>query len=165
MKTLIEAAVLLKDNPKYRFFIYGDGTYRDELEAYAQSQGLDNVVFKERLVSFAECAWIVSQATVNVMSYEKDFGKYGVSSGKLFLYLAAGKPILCNIDIAYDDVITKHGLGIAKYMVTPEEYVEAFRQLAEQPDEDYAAMCQRVHQAAQEFDYEYLAERELKIIV
>ena len=71
VKMLIEAAALLKDNPKYRFFIYGDGAYRDELEAYAQSHGLGNVVFKERLVSFAECAWIVSQATVNVMNYEK----------------------------------------------------------------------------------------------
>ncbi len=164
VKMLIEAAALLKDNPKYRFFIYGDGAYRDELEAYAQSHGLGNVVFKERLVSFAECAWIVSQATVNVMNYEKDFGKYGVSSGKLFLYLAAGKPIVCNIEISYDDVITKHNLGIARYLETPEEYAEAIRQLAEQQDEDYAAMCQRTRQVAQEFDYEYLADRELKII-
>ena len=164
IKMLIEAAALLKDNPKYRFFIYGDGAYRDELEAYVQSNGLCNVVFKERHVSFAECAWIVSQAAVNVMNYEKDFGKYGVSSGKLFLYLAAGKPIVCNIDIGYDDVITKHNLGIAKYLETPGEYVEVIRQLAEQADEDYAAMCQRVRQVAQEFDYEYLAEREVKII-
>lgn len=164
MNKLIEAAVLLKDNPKYRFFIYGDGAYRDELEAYVQSQALGNVVFKERLVSFAECAWIVSQATVNVMNYEKDFGKYGVSSGKLFLYLAAGKPIICNIDIAYDDVITEHNLGIARYFETPEEYVDAIRKLAEQPEENYAAMCQRVCEVAQEFDYEHLADLELKII-
>lgn len=164
VKMLIEAAALLKDNPKYRFIIYGDGAYRDELEQYVRSQGMANVVFKEKHVSFAECAWIVSQATVNVMNYEKDFGKYGVSSGKLFLYLAAGKPIVCNIDIAYDDVITKHNLGIARYLETPEEYAEAIRQLAEQADDDYAAMCQRVRHVAQEFDYEYLAERELKII-
>jgi glycosyltransferase involved in cell wall biosynthesis len=78
--------------------------------------------------------------------------------------LAAGKPIVCNIDIAYDDVITKHNLGIARYLETPEEYAEAIRQLAEQADEDYAAMCQRTRQVAQEFDYEYLSERELKII-
>ena len=32
VKTLIDAAVLLKDNPKYRFFIYGNGAYRLELE-------------------------------------------------------------------------------------------------------------------------------------
>lgn len=164
VKTLVEAAVLLRENAQYKFFIYGDGAYRDELEQYVRSQGLTNVVFKEKHVSFAECAWIVSQATVNVMNYEQNFGRYGVSSGKLFLYLAAGKPIVCNIDIAYDDVITAHHLGIAHYMNSAEEMAMAVRQLAEQPATDYSAMCQRVRQVAQEFDYEKLAERELKII-
>lgn len=164
VKTLIEAASFLKDNPKYKFFVYGDGAYRDVLKEYVQSQGMNNVVFKERHLSFPECAWIVSQATVNIMNYEKDFGKYGVSSGKLFLYLAAGKPIVCNIKIAYDDVITKYNLGVARDLESPEEYVKAIRQLAEQPKEEYEAMCQRVRQVAQEFDYEHLSERELKII-
>ena len=164
VKKLIEAAEILKGNTQYKFFIYGDGAYREELEAYAQAHGLSNVVFKEKHVSFAECAWIVSQATVTVMNYERNFGRYGVSSGKLFLYLAAGKPIVCNIPIPYDDVISRHRLGVAKELDKPEDYVDAIRQLAEQSEEEYVAMCQRVRQVAQEFDYELLAERELKII-
>jgi glycosyltransferase involved in cell wall biosynthesis len=164
VKTLIDAAAMLQDKPNYRFFLYGDGAYREELEAYVKEKGLNNIVFKEKNVSFAECAWIVSQATVNVMNYERDFGKYGVSSGKLFLYLAAGKPIVCNIKIAYDDVITKHKLGIARDMESSEEMALAIRQLAEQPREEYEAMCQRVRQVAEEFDYENLSAEELKII-
>ena len=164
VKTLIEAASLLKEKPNYRFFLYGDGAYREELEAYAKEKGLDNIVFKEKRVSFAECAWIVSQATVNVMNYEHNFGKYGVRSGKLFLYLAAGKPIVCNIDIAYDDVITENNLGVAYNMKTAEEMAEAIRRLAEQPEEKYEAMCKRVRQVAERFDYENLSAEELKII-
>lgn len=164
VKTLIDAAVLLQDKPNYRFFLYGDGAYREELEKYVQEKGLKNIVFKEKRVSFAECAWIVSQATVNVMNYERDFGKYGVSSGKLFLYLAAGKPIVCNINIAYDDVISRHNLGIAHDMESPEDMAEAIRQLAEQPQEEYESMCKRVRQVAEKFDYEYLAAKELKIV-
>ncbi|MBQ9509911.1 MAG: glycosyltransferase family 4 protein [Bacteroidales bacterium] len=164
VKTLIQAAALLKDNPNYRFFLYGDGAYREELEAYAQQKGLSNIVFKEKKVSFAECAWIVSQATVNVMNYERDFGKYGVSSGKLFLYLAAGKPIVCNINIAYDDVISEHNLGFAHDMESPEEMAQAICQLAEQPEGEYKAMCKRVRQVAEKFDYEYLSTEELKIV-
>ena len=164
VRILVEAAAMLKENPKYKFFIYGDGAYRDEMEQYAQAQGLTNVVFKEKHVPFAECAWIVSQATVNVMNYERKFGIHGVSPGKLFLYLAAGKPIVCNISIAYDDVITKHNLGIAKDIISAEDYVAEIRKLVEQPKEEYEAMCQRTLQVAQEFDYKRLAERELKII-
>ena len=164
VKTLINAAALLKDNPQYRFFIYGSGSYRPELEQYVTDNHIDNVVFKEKRIPFEECAWVVSQATVNVMNYGKGFGRYGVSSGKMFQYLAAGKPILCNIDIAYDNVISDNNLGFAQNIDTAEEFAERIRQLAEQPQSDYDAMCGRVREAAKRFDYKVLAEEELRVI-
>lgn len=164
VKTLIEAAQLFKQDPRYRFFIYGDGAYREELEQYVKDQHIENVVFKEKSIPLAECAWVVSQATVNVMNYQKNFGWMGVSSGKLFQYLAAGKPIVCNINIAYDDVITDNHLGVARDLETPEAFAEAIRAVAEQSEEDYTAMCQRVRETACEFDYQCLSEKELKII-
>lgn len=164
VKTLIDAAVLLKDNPKYRFFIYGNGAYRLELEQYVKDNSISNVVFKEKLIPLEECAWVVSQATVNVMNYEKGFGRWGVSSGKMFQYLAAGKPIVCNIDIAYDNVIEDNNLGVAHDIDTPEEFVDSIRKLAEQPKEEYSAMCERIREVAKRFDYKVLAAEELKII-
>lgn len=164
VKMLIEAAEKFKNLPDYKFFIYGDGAYRAELEQYAKDACLNNVVFKEKQISLAECAWVVSQATVNIMNYEKDFGRFGVSSGKLFLYLAAGKPIVCNINIAYDDVITNANLGIARDFNNADEFAAAIRQVAEQPQEEYEAMCQRVRQTGEKFDYEKLAQREIQLL-
>ena len=164
VKTLIDAAAQMQDLPQYRFFIYGDGAYRDELEQYVKDNNINNVVFKEKRIPLEECAWVVSQATVNVMNYEKNFGWAGVSSGKMFQYLAAGKPIVCNIDIAYDNVIEDNNLGVAHDIDTPEEFVDAIRKLAEQPKEEYDAMCQRVREVAKRFDYKVLAAEELKII-
>jgi len=164
VKTLIEAAALLKDNPKYRVFIYGDGAYRDELEQYVADNQIDNVVFKERRISFAECAWVVSQATVGIMNYEKGFGRWGVSSGKMFQYLAAGRPIVCNINIAYDNLIEDNHLGVAHDIETPQEFAKAIRCIAEQPTEEYAAMCKRVRETAERFDYKVLAARELAVV-
>lgn len=164
VKTLIDAAALLKDNPKYRFFIYGNGTYRLELEQLVKDNNITNVVFKEKQIPLEECAWVVSQATVNVMNYEKGFGRWGVSSGKMFQYLAAGKPIVCNIDIPYDNVIEDNNLGIAHDIETPEEFVDAIRKLAEQPKQEYDAMCERVRKVAKRFDYKVLAAEELKVI-
>ncbi len=164
VKTLIEAATLLKDNTKYRFFIYGDGAYRDELERYVADNHINNVVFKERRISFAECAWVVSQATVGIMNYEKGFGRWGVSSGKMFQYLAAGRPIVCNINIAYDNLIEDNRLGVARDIDTAEEFAEAIRSVAEQPAEEYEAMCKRVRETAERFDYKVLAARELAVV-
>ena len=164
MKTLIEAAALLKDNAKYRFFIYGDGAYRDELEKYVVDNHIDNVVFKERRISFAECAWVVSQATVGIMNYEKGFGRWGVSSGKMFQYLAAGRPIVCNINIAYDNLIEDNHLGVARDIETPQEFAEAICSIAELPQDEYEAMCKRVRKVAERFDYKVLASREIELL-
>lgn len=164
VKALVDAAALLKDMPQYRFFIYGDGSYRPELEQYVKDNRINNVVFKEKRIPFGECAWVVSQASVNVMNYEKKFGWAGVSSGKMFQYLAAGKPIVCNIDIAYDNVIEDNNIGVAHDIDTPEEFAEAIKKLAEQPKEEYDAMCQRVRKAAEDFDYRKLAAMELAVI-
>ena len=164
VQTLIEAAALLQDDNHFQFFIYGDGAHRDYLEQYVKDKGIKNVTFKERRIPLSECAWVVSQATVNVMNYEKGFGKYGVSSGKLFQYLAAGKPIICNVNIAYDDVITDNNLGVAKDIETPEEFADAIRRYAEQPVIQYHAMCERVRKVAERFDYKKLAAEEIKVI-
>lgn len=164
VKTLIDAAAILKENPKYRFFIYGNGAYREELERYVKENDINNVVFKEPRISFAECAWVVSRATVGIMNYEKGFGRWGVSSGKMFQYLAAGRPIVCNIDIAYDNLIEDNQLGVARDIETPQEFADAIRGIAELPREEYEAMCRRVREVAERFDYKVLAKREIELL-
>ena len=164
VKELIDAAALLKDNPKYRFFIYGDGNERPMLVKYALENGIDNVVFKEKRVAFEEVAWIVSQATVNIMNYQKSFGKHGVSSGKMFQYFAAGKPICCNIKLNYSE-ISRNNLGIDRDLDSPEQYAAAIRELAEQSQSDYNEMCRRVREAAMRFDYKVLAAKELELLI
>ena len=98
------------------------------------------------------------------MNYEKNFGWMGVSSGKMFQYLAAGRPIVCNINIDYDDLITKNNLGIAKDLETPEEFAAEIRRIAEQPQDEYDAMCLRVREVAKQFDYKVLAAREIELL-
>ena len=164
VKTLIDAASLMQDITDVRFFIYGDGAYRSELEQYVKDNSINNVVFKEKRIPLEECAWVVNQATVNVMNYEKGFGRFGVSSGKMFQYLAAGKPIVCNVDIAYDNVIEDYNLGVAHDIDTPKEFAEAIRKFAEQPQDEYDAMCARVREVARRFDYKVLSSEELKVV-
>lgn len=164
VQTLVDAAAILKENSKYRFFIYGNGAHREFLEQYVKDNHIDNVVFKEKRIPYEECAWVVSQATVNIMNYEKGFGKWGASSGKMFQYLAAGRPIVCNRYFAYDNVIVDNNLGVSRNMETPEEFATAIRSIAEQSKEDYEAMCRRVREVAKQFDYKVLAAREIELL-
>lgn len=164
VKTIIDAVSLLRGKPNYRFFIYGDGVQREKLEQYVKDNHIGNVVFKERHIPFAECAWVVSQATINIMNYEKGYGKWGASSGKLFQYLAAGKPIVCNVNIGYDNVINDNNLGISQFMDKPEEFADSICRIAELPKEEYQDMCERVREVAHKYDYAVLAQRELEVI-
>lgn len=163
IKDLIDAAAILKNNPKYRFLIYGDGTDRERLVRYAKDKGIDNVIFKEEHIPLCEVAYVVSNATVNVMNYQRNFGIHGVSSGKLFQYMAAGKPICCNIKLNYSE-ISKNNLGIDDFLETPEQYALAIRQLVEQPAQEYESMCKRVRECARTYDYGILAKREIAVI-
>lgn len=163
VKQLIDAAQLLKDNPKYRFLIYGDGNDRPMLEQYVKDNDIHNVIFKEKRIPLCEVAYVVSNATINIMNYQKNFGMHGVSSGKLFQYMAAGKPICCNIKLNYSE-ITRDNLGIDEELDTPEQYADAIRKLAEQPQTEYEAMCMRVRKCAEKFDYNVLAAKELEVI-
>lgn len=164
VQMLIDAAALLQDDRNYHFFIYGNGPQREELEQYVVDKEIKNVHFKEKRIPLCECAWVVSQATVNIMTYEYNFGYMGVSSGKMFQYLAAGKPIVCNINIAYDNVIRDNELGVSENISTPEALCQAIRNCAEQPSYMYQGMCERVRQTAERFDYKKLAAEEIKVI-
>ena len=164
VKMLIDAAVLLQNDKKYKFFLYGEGSDRENLEQYVKDNNITNVVFKEERIRFEECAWVVSQAFINIMNYEKGFGQWGISSGKLWQYLAAGKPIICNIDIAYDDVISNYNLGVARNIETAEDFAQAIKRIAELPTDAYDAMCARVRKCAEMFDYKVLTDLELKVI-
>lgn len=163
VKTLIDAAAILQADPRYRFLIYGDGSDREYLEEYVRENGIGNVVFKEKNVPLKEVAYIVSQATVNVMNYQKDFGIHGVSSGKMFQYMAAGRPICCNIKLSYSE-ISRNRLGIDDNLDTPQQYASAIRTLVEQPADEYAKMCGRVRECAEKFDFSVLGAKELAVI-
>ncbi|MDY4043710.1 MAG: glycosyltransferase family 4 protein [Marinifilaceae bacterium] len=156
VRDLIEAAEILQNENNIKFIIIGDGPDRPVLEQYCRDRGLHNILFKQKHVPFCDVADIVSHASINVMNYQKDFGLYGVSSGKLFLYLAAGQPILCNIKLNYCE-ITRNAIGIAEDLDNPQKYADAILKLARLSVSEKCEMRERIKYVAQKFDYPYLS--------
>lgn len=163
IKHLIDAAKILKGNSKIKFLIYGDGSDRAYLEEYCKVNEIDNVIFKEKWIPLRNVPYVLSRSSLNILNYQKDFGIYGVSSGKLFQYLASGKPICSNIKMNYC-LIEKNNLGIAKNLETPQEYADAILSIASLDNLSYNAICNRVKEVSKQFDYKALSKKLIKVI-
>jgi glycosyltransferase involved in cell wall biosynthesis len=163
VKDFIDAAELLKDKKNIKFIIIGDGVDRPMLEQYCKEHSIDNVVFKQKQVAYCEVPDIVSHASINIMNYHKDFGIYGVSSGKMCQYFAAGKPICCNIKLNYCE-ITRNNIGIAEYLDTPQKYADAILKLAGLSAQEKEQMQERCKRVAEIHHLPYLASQLEQVI-
>lgn len=153
----IKAAEILKDRNDIQFLIYGDGDDRDSLIEYCKKHKLDNVKFKAKWTDPKYVPFILSHSYLNLLNYvSSEFAKRGISSGKMFQYMASSRPIVCNINILHCP-ITANQIGIAQELKTPEEYAKAIERIISLPETDYQAMCERAYKTAEQFDYKKLA--------
>lgn len=164
---LIKSAILLKDNFRIRFLIYGDGDYKSELEAMIKKNRANNVVFKGR-VKKQDIPYILSKSNLNVLDFpvvaaEAGLYRFGASQNKLFDYLASGKPILSVYTTPYD-IVKRYDCGISKKLITAEQYVTAINEIVNCNEERYREMCENALEAAKDFDYKCLAKQLMHII-
>lgn len=155
---LIKAAEVMRNINDVQFYIFGDGSERVELIQYCNDKGLSNVLFMNKWIPLREVPGILEWSSVNILNYRHDFGKYGLSSGKLFQYLASGTPIICNIHVE-EDLIKSHNLGVSGPLNTPEEYANAILSIRDLRISEYKEMSERIRKVAELYDYSILSEQ------
>lgn len=155
---LVEAFRLLADYPNIKLIVYGDGSQREYLERYVAENNMRNILFKQKRIPLSHVPYVLSHASLNILNYQKGFGKYGISSGKFFQSLGSGKPIICNTELNYD-LISKYQLGVCENLDTPKKYADAIKSIYNLNEKDYNAMCSRVKEVALTFDYQILSEQ------
>lgn len=64
LKQLIEAAVLLKNEEKVQFLIYGDGEDRLLLENYCKKNKINNVRFKQKWLELKYIPYILTKSSL-----------------------------------------------------------------------------------------------------
>lgn len=161
---LVRAAEKLKDLEDAVFLIYGDGDDRESLIQYCKEHNLSNVKFKAKWTAPKYIPFILSKSYLNMLNYiSSDFAKYGISSSKMFQYMASGRPIVCNINLPQCP-ITSNKIGIAHEMKDENDYAAAIRSLLELPVEEYDAMCKRSQETAKTYDYENLVGQMIEVI-
>ncbi len=165
IKLLVDAAALLIDKPKIKFLIYGDGDDRIFLEKYCEDNKISNVIFKQKWVEPKYVPYILSKSFLNILNYlPSSITRFGGSQSKSFQYMASGKPICCNIQMAYCP-ITKYKLGIAKKFETSEEYAEAILSFVNMKTDEYNQICKNAKNAAGKYDYSKLTAKFEKLVL
>lgn len=156
LRQLIDAAEILKENNHIQFLIYGDGDDRGFLENRCSELGLNNVKFKQKWIEIKYVPYILSRSSLNILNYSKSpIVRYGGSQSKSFQYMASGKPICANLNMAFCP-ITKYNLGISKEFETAQKYADAILSFATMDKTEYNTLCVNARNAAFNYDYKKL---------
>lgn len=131
---------------KIRFIIYGDGPDRPILEKRCKEENIPNVVFKGS-IDKKYIPFVLSRSHLNILNLKPaKTQKYGNSSNKLFEYLAAGNPVIANIDEGKYPIITKYGCGKVVMAGSSEDYakgIEYFYNLNQEEMNQYKINAQK----------------------
>lgn len=153
---LVESA---PTGPRIVLRLIGDGPLKPSLMAMAQETGLTNVSFEDP-VAKKDIPPLAAQASSFVFNLiDAPVFKYGISSNKLFDFLAAGRPVLFCC-ASSNNPVAEAGAGITVPPENPQLLAEAIRNLASLP------LARRVEMGAagrrhleQNYDMQHLAGR------
>ncbi|HWO00264.1 MAG TPA: glycosyltransferase family 4 protein, partial [Blastocatellia bacterium] len=137
LSLLLDAAVDLKSDARICFLIVGDGRERKQLQARAEIDHLDNVLFTgarpknempDYLAGADACVAVLQDIPMFRMTYPN----------KVFDYMAAGRPIVLAIDGVIREVVEAARAGIFVPPGDARALAAAVRDLAEHRDKGNA---------------------------
>jgi glycosyltransferase involved in cell wall biosynthesis len=132
LDAVLNAAAELKRRGRddIKLLLIGQGKLKACLQARAQRESLDNVVFHEpvnkaRLAGLMAATDVGLQVLANVPAFY-----YGTSPNKFFDYIAAGLPVLNNYPGWLAEMIAEHCCGFAVPPDNPIAFADALEQAA-----------------------------------
>lgn len=159
---LLDVAKLVK-NPKVIFLIWGDGDELTKLKERIENENIRNVVFKGRIEK-KYVPYVTTKANLNFMHNDNSkIFRFGISANKLFDYLAAGVPVLCDFYANYNPVnIYKAGVTVDTGEVKDiAAMIDAFANIRTQQLSKYE---KNARTAAKEFDFNCLTKKLIHVI-
>lgn len=158
VENIIDAAKLLKSRNDIQFLIYGAGSECKRLTKRIVDEELDNIKMKG-FVNKKSIPFILSKASLNLLNYSASGYNWarGNSSNKLFEYMAAGKPIISNVNMGYN-LIERYQCGLTLLNGTPEELAKSVESICDLDKSSYSSMCLNAFNGAKDFDFKILTD-------
>ena len=110
LETVLHAAALLRDEPRFRLVVVGDGVKRPALEALAREQALTNTQFHP-LQPRARIPEVFATADLSLVTLSATGGRVS-TQGKLYSLMAAGRPVLAVVPPTTDSWTQVGGDGV-----------------------------------------------------
>lgn len=159
---LLDIAKQIKDN-KILFLIWGDGEELPILQERKKKELINNIVFKGR-VDKKYIPYITSRADLNIAHNESSpLFRFGISFNKIFDYLAAGRPILCDFAAKYNPVVQANA-GISVESGNTNEIAKSIEAISNLGEEEKNKLAERARKAAFQYDFRVLTNRLISII-
>lgn len=130
LKVALDAAsVLGAEKPPVRFILIGDGPEKASLVASASERGLTNIEFRPP-VPKSELAIMLRRADAGLMVLrDAELFSFAVSPNKLFDYMSAGIPVVCNVPGEVAELLAASAGGLQACDSSPEALADAIRRL------------------------------------
>jgi uncharacterized heparinase superfamily protein/glycosyltransferase involved in cell wall biosynthesis len=137
LDTIVDAASLLRNDPRIGFLMVGDGAERIRLAGKAAALKLDNLCVAGQLPrADMPAIWTATDASLIVLRRSDTFLK--VLPSKMFEAMAMARPIILGIEGESKTLLDDAGAGIA---ITPESAGELARAVVRLADDP--ALCER----------------------
>ena len=140
LDVVLDAADRLRDRDDIRVRLVGDGPAKDDLRAEAERRGLTNVEFADP-VPKAQMPVILAAADGGLMVLRQTpLFAFGVSPNKLFDYMGASLPVVCNVPGEVSEMVAASEAGVQAEPGSGQSLAEAIVRLAETPSAERTAM-------------------------
>jgi len=132
LDTILEAAALLKDDPRFAFLMAGGGAEEQRLKAKREQMGLDNVVMLgQRPKSEMPALWSATDASLILLKRSDTFKT--VYPSKMSEAMAMQCPVILGVEGEAKEVLEAAGAGLAITPESAEQLAAAMRKLADDP--------------------------------
>ena len=130
LDTLLDAAALLRDDPRIGFLLVGDGAERARLVERAREMRLDNVRIVGQLPkSDMPAVWSATDVSLILLRRTETFTK--VLPSKMFEAMAMARPIALGVEGEAAALLAEAGAGLAVEPENARALAAAVRRLAE----------------------------------
>ena len=132
--TVLDAARLIsRTQPEVLFLFAGGGAEAEQLRTHARSTGLSNVRFVGQ-IERGEIPSLLSASDVCLATLRDSPVFETVVPTKLYEYMAAGRPAICNVPGEAAELIESNGAGLYVPAADPDALADAIRSLARDPE-------------------------------
>ncbi len=140
LDTVLGAADRLRERSDIRFRLVGDGPSKGDLKRQAEQMELDNVAFLDP-VPKAQMPEVLGNADAGLMVLrETPLFAFGVSPNKLFDYMGAALPVVCNVPGEVAWMVEEADTGEQAENGSAEALATAVERLADRTPEERAEM-------------------------